>query len=198
MVKSLLYAGLPLVILIIAACGQKAPATAAEGSAPASGLKIAYVDGDTVLMNFKAFRDASDKLDARQRELEAELQKKGEALEREIMGYQQQAQSGTLTPKQMQEKERYLAGRQDAVLKERDRLAKEMMNESSVINEQLKKILEEKLEKLRVRDGYDYILSKVEGGPILLADKKHDITREVLTLLNEDHAEISADTTAKK
>lgn len=183
-------------VLMIAACGQEKGSPATEGVA--GGLKIAYVDGDTVLMNFRAFKEASDKLDARQRELEGDLQKKGAELEREVRGYQQQAQSGTLTPKQMQAREKYLSERQDALLAERDRLAQEMLKESSEINEQLKKILDEKLAKIKARDGYDYILSKAEGGPILLADPKHDITMQVLELLNEDSAQIKADTTGGK
>lgn len=181
-----------LAILFLASCAKTAPSANSSDS-----LSIAYINGDSVLMHFKAFREASDKLDARQKELESQLQAKGAALENEIKGYQFQAQSGSLTPKEMQAREKYLAGRQEALLAERDRLAQEMLKESGVINDQLKRHLRDKLEKIKARDGYDFILSKSEGGPILLADAKYDITAEILKLLNEEPLSIAPDTSGR-
>jgi Skp family chaperone for outer membrane proteins len=93
----------------------------------------------------------------------------------------------------MQAQEKYLSSKQDALLAERDKLAKEIMDETTVINDRLQKVLQDKLNEIKKREGYDFIFSYIHGGAILVADEKHDITEEVLKELNKGG--ISIDTT---
>jgi len=163
------------------------------GSSSNSGLKIAYVNGDTILLNYKEFRSQSAAMEAKQKNAEEMLQSKGAALEQEFNAYQKKAQGGTMTGKEMQAQEKYLSGKQDALLAERDKLAKEIMDETTVINDRLQKVLQDKLNEIKKREGYDFIFSYIHGGAILVADEKHDITKEVLEELNKGG--ISIDTT---
>lgn len=183
------------VLFVLFACEKKASDTTSV-TETATGLKIAYVNGDSILMNFKEFRAESEAMEIKQRQAEDDLQKKGAALEREFMTYQQQAQQGTLTGKQMQERERYLSGKQEDLLAERDRAAKAIMEETSKINDRLQKVLQDKLKEIKDKEGYDFILSYVAGGPILIADEKYDITEIVLKELNKTTSgdSLSADT----
>lgn len=183
MYRNIFLLFMPL-LFVVFACEKKAGDTASV-SATNSGLKIAYVNGDSILMNFKEFRAESEAMEIKQRQAEDDLQKKGAALEREFLSYQQQAQQGTLTGKQMQERERYLSGKQEDLLAERDRAAKAIMEETSKINDRLQKVLQDKLKEIKEKEGYDFILSYVAGGPILIADEKHDITEMVLEELNK-------------
>ncbi len=178
------------------ACKESASSSASSPS-NGSGLKIAFVNGDTILHKFEEFRKQGEVMDAKQRQLEEQLQTKGAALEKEIMAYQQKAQSGVLTGKEMEAREKYLASRQEALLAERDKMAKELMAESESINKRLQKVLHEKLDAIKAKDGYDFILSYVEGGAILSADEKYDITDQVLKMLNESGAPLEPDTTKK-
>ena len=166
----------------------------------ATGLKIAYVNGDSILHNFNEFRTQSEAMDSKQKKAEEELQKKGAALEREFMTYQQQAQKGTMTGKEMEARERYLTGKQEALLAERDKVAQEIMDETTEINNRLQKVLQDRLKEIKDKEGYDFILSYVAGGPILVADEKYDITEEVLKQLNNTPAEETqpADTTKEE
>lgn len=164
-----------------------------------TNLKIAYVNGDSILLNFAEFKAQSEAMEARQRKAEEDLQKKGSALEREIMTYQQQAQKGTLTGKEMEAREKYLASRQEAVLAERDKIAKEILNETTVINDRLQKVIHDILDTIKEKEGYDFIFSYIEGGPILVADEKYDITEQVLIELNKTPVtETPADSTASE
>jgi outer membrane protein len=155
-------------------------------SPSATGLKIAYVNGDTILMNYKEFRAQSETMDAKQKDAENMLQQKGAALEREYNEYQQKAQKGTMTGKEMQAQEKYLSSKQEALLAERDKLSKEIMDETTSINDRLQKVLQDKLAAIKKREGYDFIFSYIHGGAILLADEKYDITAEVLKELNDE------------
>jgi len=165
-----------------------------------SGFKIAYVNGDSILLNYKEFRSQSESMEAKQQNAEDMLQSKGAALEAEFNSYQQRAQKGTMTGKEMEAHEKYLSSKQEALLAERDKLAKEIMDETSEINDRLQKVLQDKLNEIKKREGYDFIFSYIHGGSILVADEKYDITEEVLKELNKSSsgADTSADTTSKK
>ena len=191
----LLFFAILFLLLSISACEKKASVSASV-DADSPGLKIAYINGDSVLFNFKEFRAESEAMEAKQRKAEEDLQKKGAALEREFMTYQQQAQKGTMTGKEMEAREKYLTGRQEALMAERDKAASEIMEETSLINERLQKVLQDRLKEIKEKEGYDFILSYVAGGPILIADEKYDITEQVLTELNKTTSEKDpADTT---
>ncbi len=187
-----------LSVLSFSACDKTG--TRVNVDASTTGLKIAYVNGDSILLNFEEFRNQSEAMDQKQRIAEEELQRKGTALEREFMTYQQQAQKGTMTGKEMEAREKYLSGRQEALLAERDKAAKEIMEETTVINERLQKVLQDKLKAIKEKEGYDFIFSYIAGGPILIADEKYDITEQVLKELNSatSNETIPSDTTAIK
>jgi outer membrane protein len=164
-----------------------------------TGLKIAFVNGDSILFHYKEFRKESEAMELKQRNLEMELQSKGAELEKEIRNYQQKAQTGTMTGKEMEAREKYLATRQEAVLAERDRMAQEIMKETAEINKRLQAVLQDKLKEIKDKEGYDYILSYVEGGPVLIADEKFDLTAYVLRELNAEESNATpADTSGKK
>lgn len=171
--------------VLFSACGAE-KSSGDQSEANSSGLKIAFVYGDSILMNYNEFRKESDGMELKQRRAEEELQKKGAALEKEIMDYQQKAQSGLMTPKEMQAREKYLTTRQESVLAERDQMAQAIMAETAAINERLHGILQEKLAEIKEKEGYDFILSYIEGGALLIADDKYDITDKVLKELNGD------------
>ncbi|MBK9103032.1 MAG: OmpH family outer membrane protein [Saprospiraceae bacterium] len=185
-------------LLMTYACKESGSAASAPAS-NSSGLKIAFVNGDSILTHYKDFKKQSEAMEIKQRNAEEQLQSKGAALEKEIMAYQQKAQTGTLTGKEMQAREKYLSSRQEAILAERDQMAQEIMKETAAINKQLQAVLQEKLNAIKEKEGYDFILSYVEGGPVLVADAKYDITAQVLKQLNEEEsATPPVDTTAKK
>jgi len=180
----------------IIAC-EKNAGTSVSVDSKTTALKIAYVNGDSILYNFKEFRTQSEAMDAKQRSAEEDLQRKGAALEKEFMAYQQQAQKGTMTGKEMEAREKYLSSKQEALLAERDKAAKAIMEETTAINDRLQKVLQDKLKEIKDKEGYDFILSYVAGGPILVADEKYDITKEVLVELNNaDYDQVPTDTNA--
>lgn len=195
-IRPLIIAGAILTGLLFS-CGKASESkSTTEGNA---GLKIAFVNGDSILHKFEQFRKQADVMDEKQRKAEEELQQKGAALQSEIMAYQKKAQGGNMTPKEMQAHEKYLASKQDAILAERDKMAKAIMEETEAINKELQAVLHKKLEEIKKREGYDFILNAAEGGSVLAANEKYDITEEVIKMLNEEGTgEVGKDTTAKK
>jgi outer membrane protein len=157
-----------------------------SGQSSASGLKIAYVNGDSILLNYGEFRAASESLNLKQRDAEESLQAKGAELEKEIIAYQRKVQSGTLSRNEMESQERRLGAKQEALMGERDQISNALLTETNEINERLQKIIRAKLKEIKEQEGYDFIFSYVAGGPILIADEKYDITEAVLKALNSN------------
>lgn len=167
-----------------------------KASTPAdgSGLKIVYVNADSVLENYNQFRKEKDVLDKKQLDIDTKLGLKGRALENEVGAIQQRIQGGLLTPKEIQEQEQRLGAKQQALIAERDKLAKEIVDEGTAINERLQKVLINALEKLKRERGYHYIFSYIKGGQILLGNPPDDITGDVLNILNSKDGGMPVDT----
>ena len=194
--NTLIQTGFFVVCLFFFSCEKKTTAHI-DADQPSTGLKIAYVNGDSILLNFKEFKAQSEVMEAKQRKAEDDLQKKGAALEREFYNYQQEAQKGTMTGKQMEARERELSRKQEALLAERDNAARAIMEETTEINNRLQKVLQDRLKEIKDKEGYDFILSYISGGPILVADEKYDITERVLNELNKTPvSETAPDTSA--
>lgn len=168
-----------------------------DGQKRASGpLKVAFINADTILMNFAEFNKEKTAMEGRQMEAEKQLQTKVAALEKEAADIQRRAQAGYMTPNEIQAQERKFAARQQLLLEERDQLAKKFLDEGSAINEKLQTALFSKLEALKEKEGYDFIFSYTKGGQILVTDPEFDVTELILKELNS--APIIQDTTAKK
>ena len=106
MTNRILFYSLMIFFLSLNACEKKSASVEVD-NADSPGLKIAYVNGDSILFNFNEFRAESEAMEEKQRKAEEDLQKKGAALEREFITYQQQAQKGTMTGKEMEARENY-------------------------------------------------------------------------------------------
>jgi len=172
---------------------KSASMTASDGSAT---LRLAYVNADSILENFTQFRKEKDVLDKKQMDIDVSLGSKGRTLENEVASIQQKIQSGLLTPKEIQQQEQRFSARQQALMAERDKLAKEVMDEGTAINERLQKVLMASLETLKKDKGYNYIFSYVKGGQILIGNPADDITGDVLKMLNNPGT-APADSTGK-
>lgn len=158
-------------------------------------LRLVYVNADSILENYSQFRKEKDALDKKQLELDTKLSARGKALENEVQSIQQKIQGGLLTPKEIQEQEQRLGAKQQGLVAERDRLAKEIQEEGMGVNDRLQKILISTLESIKKEKGYAYILSYIKGGQILLGNPADDITSDVLKALNSKVAPV--DTTKK-
>ncbi len=158
--------------------------TASATNTASGPLRLVYVNADSILENFTQFRKEKDALDKKQLDIDTKLGTRGRALEAEVGGLQQRAQSGQMTPKEIQDAEARVQGKQQALVADRDKFAKEIQEESFGVNDRLQKALMSTLEEIKKEKRYNYVLSYVKGGQILIANPADDITGDVLTRLN--------------
>lgn len=186
-------------VMAIASCNQNANtgATNTTNDSTASVAnankeeKIVYINSDTLSEKYEYYKDVRAKLEAKVKKAQSDLQSKGQAFQREVAEYQQKAASMSASDRQATEER--LARKQDE-LGRLDQNASasiaqdestEFTNVYNTITEYLKKHAEEK--------GYELVLTYSVSNPtVLYAEKKMDITAEVVEALNKEYKDKKA------
>ena len=151
-----------------------------------AGAKIAYVNIDSLQEQYTWFKQQKATFEQKEKNLASSLETKARALQGEMMALQQKAQQGTTAPAQLQKEEQSLMQKQQTIAAERDRRAKELMDETGKFNEMLQKRVNEVLTQQQKEKGYDFVVSysKNGGSPFLYVNDQLNITTQVLTILN--------------
>ena len=148
-------------------------------------LSVAYVNIDTLLNNYTIFKSKQEELSAREQQEDGKLRSRGKALEREIMALQEKAQMGTMTPKDLQMEEQRLMAKQQSFMEDQERISRELLAETTRINDELQGKIVETIKDFKQENGYDIVLSYGSGSPVLAIDESLDITQLVLSRLNQ-------------
>lgn len=152
------------------------------------GEGIAFVNIDTIVLNFNLANDRKNDLMAKQKNAEAELNSKGEAYQKGVNDYQDKVNKGLLTRSAAQQVEQALMQQQQELINLRDKLQQDLMEEQQVMNRQVIDYITKFLEENKSEYNYQYILGKSFGSLILYSDEGLDITRPVLAALNKKYA----------
>lgn len=156
-----------------------------EASSPEKSLSIAYVNTDTLLNNYDLFIQKQKAISEREKNADSKLKAQARSLEREIMMLNEKASKGTMTPKDLQAEEQRLTIKQQQLMADQEKITKELMEESGRINDELQSAITSTLRVIQAQYAYDYVLSYGSGSPVLAVNDSLDITREVLSRLNQ-------------
>ncbi|WP_080903711.1 OmpH family outer membrane protein [Parabacteroides sp. Marseille-P3160] len=152
-------------------------------------LPIAYVDVDTLLMNYNFSKDLNEQILRKQENARANFTQRARQLDTEVKEFQRKLDNGAFLTRERAEQEQQRLVKKQQELQELDRkLSQELGEEQQKINGQLRDTLIEELKKFNADKKYQIILSSTVGGTVLLADKVYDITAEVLEYLNKNYA----------
>jgi len=147
-------------------------------------LPIAYIELDSILVNYEMFIDLQDELMKKQEQSEAELTSKSRTWERGAADYQDKMSKGLITRSQAQEVEAQLYQEQQNLIQLRDQMSMELAEEKQVTDRQVMYSIIEYLEEYNADGKYQFIFSKSFGGNLLVSEPALDITNEVLAGLN--------------
>lgn len=150
---------------------------------------IAYINFDTLLLNYDMYHDLRSKLVDKQQSSEAELASESQQFEKEAADFQDKIQKGLVTRSRAQELEQQLLAEQQRLSQLRDDLSLELMEEEQVMNRQLLYNIIEFIEEFNKKYNYQFVLSNTLGGALLYANDSLDITDEVLKGLNDKYNE---------
>ena len=152
---------------------------------PASGIKIAYVEVDSLMSQYKFCKDYTLILQKKSNNARNTLNQKGKQLQAAAANFQQKLQNNGFTSREQAESVQAALQRQEQDLQElQARLGSELDAETMKYNTALRDSLQNFLKVYNKDKKFDYILSKA-GDNILYANKRYDITKDVINGLNK-------------
>lgn len=166
---------------------QAAPAAAASTAAPS--LKVAYVDIDSLLSNYKFSVTLRNEMLRKGENMRMTLAEKAKTIQADMEDFQRKVENNVYATRQRAEEEqaRILKSQEDYARLEQ-RLVNELSAEEAKNNLILRDSINNFLKDYNVAKGYDLILSRMADN-ILLGNESLDITKEVIDGLNERYTE---------
>lgn len=174
---------------VMASCNNASPKMdekpQAAGAENAGGMKIAYVEVDSLMTQYDFAKDYSVTLQKKSNNARNTLNQKGNELQAAVANFQQKLQNNAFQSReQAQSVQAGIKRRQRDLQELQARLENELANETQKFNEALRDSLNSFLASYNKDKNYDLILSKA-GDNILFADRKYDITKDIINGLNK-------------
>ena len=165
-------------------------------AAPTS-MKIAYVEVDSIMSQYKFCKDYSLILQKKGQNIQSTLASKQQALQAAAANFQQKVQQNAYTREQAEAIQAGLQKQSADLQGINQRLSNEFQVETEKYNAALRDSLRHFLNEYNKDKKYSLILSKA-GDNLLYADKAFDITNDVVAGLNKAYKPIKAAETTKK
>ena len=155
------------------------------GDTSSAGMKIAYVEVDSLMTQYDFAKDYSVTLQKKSNNARNTLTQKGNTLQAAVNNFQQKLNNNGFTSREQAASQQAAIERQQRDLQDlQARLENELASETAKFNEALRDSLQNFLKAYNKDKQYDLILSKA-GDNILMANKKFDITNDVINGLNK-------------
>ena len=149
-----------------------------------SDVKIAYVEVDSIMSQYKFCKDYSLILQKKGQNIQHTLAQKQRTLEQAYMNFQQKIQQNAYTREQAEQIQMSLQKQNSDLQALNQRLSGEFQSETEKYNNALRDSISHFLKAYNKDKKFSLILSKA-GDNILYADKAHDITNDVIAGLNK-------------
>nr|WKN36479.1 OmpH family outer membrane protein [Tunicatimonas sp. TK19036] len=165
--------------------GDAAVSTNEAGEVIASGKipRIAYVNSDTLLANYKFFQTKRGELEKKAEDLQKEYENRARGLQNEISNFQENA--GTMTMNQARAVEEDLRKKQQNLMQYQQNLSNQLMEEESKVNNELYEKVSDYLEDYGKNQDFKLVLTYTKNSGVLYADDSLDITTQIIKGLND-------------
>ena len=198
--KKYIFPALAIAAMMVS-CNNAAPKmdeqpSNAEGNT--TGMKIAYVEVDSLMTQYTFAKDYSVTLERKSNNARNTLTQKGNALQAAVNNFQQKLNNnGFQSREQAASVQNAIQRQQNDLQALQARLENELASETAKFNEALRDSLQNFLLVYNKDKKYDLILSKA-GDNILYAETKYDITQDVINGLNKRYKPVAKKADEKK
>ena len=172
-----------LFVICFTAKKTEAPAVVVEGGAEA--MPIAYLNVDSLLVNYVFAQDASERLMKKQEDARLKLNTKARTLQNEMADFQRKLENNAFLSRERAEKEQQrLLTKQQELQELEAKLTEDIMLENQKLNMQLADTLTNFLKEFNADGRFHVILSNSAKDNVLMAAEQYDITTQVIDGLN--------------
>lgn len=178
-------------LFLFSQCAGKADnaaAPAASGNANAtSGLKIAYVEVDTLLSQYNFCKDLNADMISKEENSRMVLNQKANELRKSQQEFQKKYESNAfISPERAQQEYARLGKLEQDLQALQNKLATEMASENAKNSQILRDSINAFLKEYNKTKGYNLIISNTSFDNLLYADSTLNITKEIVDGLNAD------------
>lgn len=152
-----------------------------------AGPRIAFIDSDTLMVQYEMVSEMVKSFEASTRVKEATMRKRQTEFEQKVNDFQQRVQSGSISMEIAQITEQQLMTEQQELMNLRDELSDQLAQEEFNMNVQLLDNVSIFLEEYNRTKEYDLIFNFKKGTNLFIANQVYDITPEVIELLNQEY-----------
>lgn len=176
------------VAVVFSSCNNAAPKMDEEPVAEAvaasgEGMRIAYIEIDTLTSQYEFAKQKSLELEKKGTNARNTIQAKSQQFEKKAAAFQQKLQSNGFTSREAAESEQAALQReQQNILALQQRLENELASEQQKFLQAFQDSLDSFLADYNKAKKYDMIVNKAA---VLFADKRFDITTEVVNGMNK-------------
>ncbi|OJV36466.1 MAG: hypothetical protein BGO29_03800 [Bacteroidales bacterium 36-12] len=180
-----------VVVLFILVLGNKTNHKAngifsGHDSISSVSLPIAYVNVDSLLLNYQLAKESNEALMKKQEDSRLDLNVKARQLQNEMAEFQRKLDNNAFLSRERAEQEHARLMRKEQDLQQLNgKLSQELMDAQQKVNEELRDSVYTFLKNYNKDKKYEMILSNTASDNILLANDSYDITKEITDILNK-------------
>ena len=165
-------------------CSQEASSVASTSS-EVSTLPIAYINVDSLLLQYNFAINANDALMRKQEDARLKINTQAKRLQDEMNDFQRKLENNAFLSRARAEQEQTrLLQKQEELQRLDAQLTEELMIEQQNMSLQLRDTINNILKEYNADQRYQLIISNTSGDNLLYANEAYNITREVVDLLN--------------
>ena len=162
-------------------------------------LPIAYINVDSLLMNYNFATDLNEALMRKEESSRASLTQKERQVQTAYQDFQRKIENNAfLTPQRAAEEQQRIEKMGEEYQRMAQQLGNELGLEQQKLNIQLSDSVREALKDFNKNKNFEVILSNTASDNILLAHPKYDITDEVIVYLNKRYGPATASNSSDK
>ena len=156
---------------------------------PKEVLPVAYINVDSLLMNYNYSKDLNERIVKVQEDYRADINQRTNSLRNEAADFERKMNNNAFLTRERAEQEGSRLQKKQQELQEyaykKDQELTEMQMD---LNTQLRDTIVSQLRVYNEVKGYQIIFSNTMGDNILLADPMYDITTDFLEVLNKNYS----------
>ena len=175
-------------IVLFSQCAGKADNQAANASTQAaglSGMKIAYVEIDSLLTKYRFWNDLNEMMIQKEENIRTTLNEKAKELDKEMREFQRKLENNGFASRERAEQENMrIAQKQRDLQQLQEKLTSELQTENQKNSLQLRDSINSFLKIYNKDKGYSLIISNTGFDNLLYADQAFNITSEIVEGLN--------------
>jgi outer membrane protein len=150
-----------------------------------SGLNIAYIKTDSLILHYKLARKLEDQFASQKRESQRQLEQRMNKFQKNYQSFQEKVQrGGFLSQASAEAQQQELMTEQQQLEQLNQKLNTDLMAREQSIYKELYDSITNYVNHYNKGDKYDFIYSHTAGGAIIFGKEKFNITGEILNGLN--------------